>query len=169
EAEPQEWTRWYSVRLPARGVGETSKPAASAAFEAPVVLTPGEGAVEQTSVSPDGRFLFYATNAADIERRHVWKVPTAGGAAEQLTKGETIETYPAALASGRIAVLGGDAKRPFGVGLVPATGGAVKYVYPSLTSFPMDAEVEPQLVVTKAADGMEIHNQLFLPKDLRPG
>ena len=75
-------------------------------------------------MSPDGRFLFYATNAGDIERRHVWKVPTAGGAAEPLTKGETIETYPAALASGRVAVLGGDAKRPFGVGLVPAAGGA---------------------------------------------
>ena len=97
---------------------------------APVMLTPGDGAVEQTAVSPDGRFLFYATNAGDIERRHVWKVPTAGGAAEPLTKGETIETYPAALASGRVAVLGGDAKRPFGVGLVPAAGGAPKYIYP---------------------------------------
>ena len=133
------------------------------------MLTPGDGAVEQTSVSPDGRFLFYATNAADIERRHVWKVPTAGGAAEQLTKGETIETYPAALASGRVAVLGGDAKRPFGVGLVPASGGAAKYIYPSLAQFPIDAEVTPQLVLTKAADGMEIHNQLFLPSDLKPG
>src|SRR5882757_2016465 len=33
----------------------------------------------------------------------------------------------------------------------------------------MAAEVAPQLVLTKAADGMEIHNQLFLPKDLKPG
>ena len=41
----------------------------------------------------------------------MWKVPTAGGTAEPLTKGETIETYPAALASGRVAVLGGDARR----------------------------------------------------------
>jgi len=24
-------------------------------------------------------------------------------------------------------------------------------------------------VLTKAADGLEIHNQLFLPKDLKPG
>ena len=53
------------------------------------------------SLSADGAFLFYATNAGDIERRHVWRVPTAGGAAEQLTSGETIETYPAVLASGR--------------------------------------------------------------------
>jgi dipeptidyl aminopeptidase/acylaminoacyl peptidase len=159
EAEPQEWTRWYSVAVRS-GTGDG----------APAMLTPGDGAVEHTALSADGKTLFYSTNAGDIERRHIWKVATAGGAAEQVTKGETIETYPAALASGKqIAVLGGDAKRPFGVGLVPAAGGAVKYVYPSLTGFPIDAEVVPQLVLTKAADGTEIHNQLFLPKDLQPG
>ncbi|HKB10271.1 MAG TPA: prolyl oligopeptidase family serine peptidase [Vicinamibacterales bacterium] len=156
EAEPQEWTRFFSVSV------SDSKPQ-------PMMLTPGEGAVEQVSVSPDGKYLFYATNAGDIERRHIWRVPTAGGAAEQLTKGETIETYPAALASGGVAELGGDAKRPFGVGLVPAAGGAPKYIYPSLAGFPTDAEVVPQLVMTKAADGLDVHNQLFLPKDLKPG
>ena len=158
EAEPQEWTRCYSVSI------SKNQPV-------PSQLTPGEGAVEQTALSSDGAFLFYATNAGDIERRHVWKVPTAGGPAEQLTKGETIETYPAVLASGReVAVLGGDAKRPFGVAIVPAAGGKPHYIYPSLAGgFPLEAEVVPQLVLTKAADGMEIHNQLFLPKDLKPG
>jgi dipeptidyl aminopeptidase/acylaminoacyl peptidase len=157
EAEPQEWTRWYSVGV-------------SNGQPAPVALTPGDGAVEHTAVSADGTVLFYSTNAGDIERRHIWKVPTAGGAAEQVTKGETIETYPVPIASGRqIAVLGGDAKRPFGVGIVAATGGAPKYVYPSLAAFPTGAEVLPQLVLTKAADGLEIHNQLFVPKDLKPG
>jgi dipeptidyl aminopeptidase/acylaminoacyl peptidase len=156
EAEPQEWTRWYAVSV--------SQPQPT-----PVMLTPGEGAVEQTSVSPDGRFLYYASNAGDIERRHVWKVPTAGGTAEALTKGETIETSPAALASGRVAVLGGDAKRPFGVGLVPPAGGSPKYIYPDLSQFPLTAEVIPQLILTRASDGTEIHNQLFLPNDLKPG
>jgi dipeptidyl-peptidase 4 len=159
EAEPQEWVRWYSVSV------TNSQPA-------PTTLTSGEGAVEQTSLSADGRYLFYATNAGDIERRHVWKVPTAGGNAEPLTKGDTIETYPAALASGqRVAVLGGGATRPFGVGLVPASGGVAEYIYPDslAAGFPMDAQVVPQLVVTKAPDGLEIHNQIFLPKDLKPG
>jgi dipeptidyl aminopeptidase/acylaminoacyl peptidase len=157
EAEPQEWARWYSVSI------SNSQPI-------PATLTPGEGAVEQTALSPDGKVLFYSTNAGDIERRHVWKVPTAGGIAEPLTQGETIETSPAALASGQqVAVLGGDAKHPFGVGLVPVAGGAAKYIYPSLAGFPLEAEVVPQLVLTKAPDGMEIHNQLFLPKDLKPG
>ncbi len=157
EAEPQEWTRWYSVSV------SNSEPQ-------PLMLTPGEGAVEHTAVSADGRLLFYSTNAGDIERRHIWKVPTAGGAAIQLTSGDTIETYPAPLSSGReVAELGGDAKRPFGVGLVPAAGGAARYIYPSLAGFPMDAEVVPQLALTKAADGLEIHNQVFVPKDLKPG
>jgi dipeptidyl-peptidase 4 len=163
EAEPQEWARWYAVRVNANATPEEIT-------AAPSMLTPGEGAVEQTSLSADGRTLFYTTNAGDIERRHIWKVPTMGGAAEQITRGDTIETYPAVLASGReVAVLGGDAKRPFGVGLVPASGGSARYVFPSLTGFPIDAEVVPQLVMTKAADGLDIHNQLFVPKDLQPG
>jgi dipeptidyl-peptidase 4 len=29
--------------------------------------------------------------------------------------------------------------------------------------------VMPELVITKAEDGTEVHNQLFLPKDLKPG
>ena len=157
QAEPEEWTRWYSVSV-------------SHAESAPVMLTPGEGAVEQTALSKDGATLVYSTNAGDIERRHIWKVPTAGGAAEAITSGDTIETYPAVLASGQqVAELGGDAKRPFGVGIVSIAAGAPKYVYPSLAGFPIDAEVVPQLVMTKAADGLAIHNQIFLPKDLRPG
>jgi dipeptidyl aminopeptidase/acylaminoacyl peptidase len=157
QAEPQEWMRWYAVSV-------------SASQPAPAMLTPGDGAVEHTGLSADGSYLFYSTNAGDIERRHIWKVPTAGGSAEQVTKGDTIETNPAVLASGKqIAVLGGDATRPFGVGIVNAGGGTAKYVYPPLAGFPMDAEVVPQNVITKAPDGLEIHNQLFLPKDLQPG
>ena len=157
EAEPQEWVRSYSVSV-------------SASEPEPTMLTPGEGAVEHTALSADGASLFYTTNAEDIERRHLWRVPTAGGAAAQITRGDTIETYPAVLASAKqVAVLGGDAKRPFGVGLVPAAGGAAKYIYPSLAGFPIDAEVVPQLVLTKADDGLEIHNQIFVPKDLKPG
>ena len=45
-----------------------------------------------------------------------------------------------------------------------------KIVFPtSLPGFPKDAHVKPEIVITKAADGLEIHNQLFLPKDLKPG
>ena len=53
----------------------------STAATTPVELTPGEGAVETTGLSRDGTTLFYATNVGDIDRRHLWKVPTAGGPA----------------------------------------------------------------------------------------
>ncbi len=129
------------------------------------------GWLENAALSSDGRTLVYCTNAGDIERRHIWRVPAGGGKAEQLTRGDTIETYPAVLASGtRVAVLSADATRPQSVGIVPAEGGTTKIIFPTLPKdFPAAAEVVPQLVITKAADGVEVHNQLFLPNDLKPG
>ena len=38
-----------------------------------------------------------------------------------------------------------------------------------MKDFPQSAHVMPEIVITQAADGLEIHNQLFLPKDLKPG
>src|SRR5205085_7228054 len=80
--EPEEWVHVYSV-------------SAKGGTTAPIDLTPGSGAVESTNLSADGTTLFYATNAGDIDRRHVWKVATSGGAAAQITSGEEIEMYPA--------------------------------------------------------------------------
>jgi dipeptidyl aminopeptidase/acylaminoacyl peptidase len=162
-AEPEEWARMYSV-----AVGADS---ARAPGVTPTLLTPGDGQVETAGLSKDGRYLFYSTNAGDIDRRHVWKAPTSGGNAVQLTKGDSIETYPAALASGKaVAVLSADARRPQSIGIVPADSGAARIIYPSLPKeFPIADEVAPQSILTKAPDGLEIHNQLFLPKDLRAG
>ncbi|WP_104023527.1 S9 family peptidase [Gemmatirosa kalamazoonensis] len=157
-AEPEEWTRVYAV-------------SAAGGSDRPVELTPGTGAVESLGLSPDGRTLYYATNAGDIDRRHVWKVPTAGGEAVQLTRGEEIEMYPAPLGSARqVAMLTSSATRPFSVALMPASGGAPRVIYPTLgREFPTEAHVTPQAVLVKSDDGLEIHDQLFLPKDLKPG
>ena len=166
QAEPEEWIRCYSVAVKA-----DSTESLRGMTEAPATLTPGTGMVENAALSSDGAYLFYSTNAGDIDRRHVWKAPTSGGAAVQLTSGDTIETYPAALASGRqVAVLSADAKRPQSVGIVPAGGGTARIIYPTLPKdFPAGDEVVPQNVTTKAPDGLEIRNQLFLPRDLKPG
>jgi dipeptidyl aminopeptidase/acylaminoacyl peptidase len=158
QQEPEEWVRLYSVR-------------AAGGTEKPVELTTGAGQVESAGYSVDGTTLFYSTNAGDIERRHVWRVPTSGGDAVQITPGDGIEMYPAPLASGRqVALLSATATRPMGVGIVPASGGSARIVYPQLTKdFPTDAHVVPTNVVLKADDGLEFHNQLFLPRDLKPG
>jgi len=162
-----EWDRYHSLSL-------------ASPDNKPVLLTTTDGLIEdQTSValSNDGKTLYYCTNAQDIERRHIWAVPVAGGTPVQVTTGAGIETYPAPLASGtRLATLSAGWKLPQSVGIwtlggaPSAAAAAQKIVFPSdLSRFPTDLHVEPQFVVTKAPDGLEIHNQLFLPKDLKPG
>jgi dipeptidyl-peptidase 4 len=188
QLEPEEWTRFYAVpvgdftdplhntgpvaRTDVFGVGEPA-PAAT-----PISLTPQAGQIESSSFSTDGRYLYYGTNATDSERRHLWRVPTRGGTPEQLTKGTGIEHDPLLLPSGKyIAALTADYKRPQSVAIFPSPASsealdasAQKVVYPALTKeFPTDAHVMPQDIVLKAADGLEFHNQLFLPKDLRAG
>jgi dipeptidyl aminopeptidase/acylaminoacyl peptidase len=187
QLEPEEWTRFYSVAVPLSGALHNTGPNSHTDVfgpgftdvpqpAEPIDLTPQVGQIESSGYSADGRYLYYGTNATDIERRHIWRVPTAGGPPEQLTKGDGIEHDPVVLPSGRhMAALTATYNRPQSVGVFasstqPLEGSAQKVIYPRLTSeFPTDAHVMPQLVITKAADGMEIHNQLFLPKDLRPG
>ncbi|MGH7618621.1 MAG: S9 family peptidase [Gemmatimonadaceae bacterium] len=164
QQEPEEWIRIYSI-------------AVDGGASAPVELTPGAGQVESTGLSRDGTTLFYATNAGDIDRRHIWKVPTAGGTAVQISAGDEIEMYPAPLGSGKqLAVLTSGATRPLGVGIISTDAGsstatsARKIIFPTLPKdFPVTAQVAPTAVVLKADDGFEFHNQLFLPKDIKPG
>jgi len=186
QLEPEEWTRFYAVPVRATGPVHNTGPNARtdifgpmttpSPVPEPISLTPQEGQIESASFSSDGKYLYYGTNATDIERRHIWRVPTAGGTPQQITNGEGIEHDPAVLPSGRIAVLSADYRRPQSVAVFPAAmaatmdASAQKMLYPVLTKeFPTDAHVKPEIVITKAPDGMEIHNQLFLPKDLRSG
>ena len=186
QLEPDEWTRFYAVPVqpggPVHNTGPNSRtdvflPVTSPSpVPAPTSLTPQSGQIETFSFSPDGRFLYYGTNATDIERRHIWRVALAGGTPEQLTRGDAVEHDPIVLPSGRIAALTSDWNRPQSVAIFPAArrepmdAPAQRVLFPILPKeFPTDAHVKPQIVITTAADGMAIHNQLFLPKDIQPG
>ncbi|HVX41331.1 MAG TPA: prolyl oligopeptidase family serine peptidase [Gemmatimonadaceae bacterium] len=162
-----EWDRYFSLSV--------TNPESE-----PVLLTPTDGLINDgvdgrtfvtTSFSPDGKTFYYCTNAQDIEKRHIWAVPTSGGTPRRISTDDGVEVSPMPLASGRqLAVLYFNAAQPASIGIVPAAGGATKVVYPQLAhSFPQAAHVTPQIVITHAADGLEIHNQLFLPRDLKPG
>lgn len=157
QAEPAGWRRYYAV-------------AAAGGTATPVELTPGDGIAEHISLSPDGRTLFYATNAGDIDRRHLWRVPAAGGPARQLTHGDGIDTYPAVLASGsHVAVLSASAKQPLTVAVVPASGGEARMIRELPPRYPLDQHVVPEAVTLEAEDGYEFYNQLFMPPDLQAG
>ena len=161
-----EWDRYYALNV----MDSSARP---------VLLTTTDGLIENATsiaISSDGKTFFYCTNANDIERRHIWAVPADGGTPVQITTGEGVETSPAPLASGKyMATLSADWKTPQSLGVwkmdsTTAAAETQRIVFPtSRPGFPMDAHVKPEIVITKAADGLEIHNQLFLPKDLKPG
>jgi dipeptidyl aminopeptidase/acylaminoacyl peptidase len=156
-----EWDRYYAINVAGTNA-------------APVQLTTTNGLIEDAtsvSLSPDGKTLYYCTNANDIERRHIWAVSTSGGTPRQVSTGDGVERDPVPLASGKkLAVLYFNAAVPASVATVNVDGSAPKVIYPTLgKDFPTAAHVTPQIIITHAADGLEIHNQLFLPKDMKPG
>jgi len=156
-AEQGTWPRMYSVSL------TLPKPE-------PVLLTPGEGAVERIALALD-RYLYYTSNLGDQDRRHLWRVPVEGGAAEQLTKGPLIETVLAIPGTGRfVAALQSGPRQPVSVAVFSATGGQGRVIGPPLpTEFPAAKHVVPESVEITAADGVKSRSIVFLPADLRPG
>ena len=160
-AAADEWDRYYSLSL----LKPNSKP---------VLLTTTDGMIEtatDVALSADGKAFYYCTNATDIERRHIWSVPVAGGQPSMVTTGSGIETYPAPLASGKmLATISATWNMPNSVGIWQ-TPSSQKIVYPtSRPGFPQDSHVEPQLVKTQPADkAFDIPNQVFVPRDIKPG
>jgi len=148
--EGEGWTHLYTIDI--------------AGGEA-VCLTPGEGEVQFVSISPKRDYMLYSSNQGDIDRQHIWRVPTGGGPAQQLSPKTGIQWSPI-LTSGRgnlfcLASSGKEAAqvvRLQGAGLIPMQGPGL-----SDTDFPKDKLVEPLAVEFPAADGMMIHGQLFLP------
>jgi len=138
---------------------------------APKLLTPGNCEAEQWSLSPDGSSVLYNSNCGDVDRRHLWKAHLPDGASQQLTKGDSIEWAGIFLGDNSIAYIGSDA-RHFGVPYVqtsPNTPPTPLLNAANYKDFPLNAQVTPQPVTFRSGDGLEIHAQIFLPPDLRPG
>ena len=133
----------------------------------PRLLTPGNGEVENVTVSADKQTIYYTTNNNDIDRRHIWKVNVRDAKTELLTKGNRIEWSPVITDNG-IALLHSSATKPAWPALLQ--NGTVKDLAPELfpTNFPATL-VQPQAVMIKATDGMQVTADLFLPPDHKPG
>ena len=135
---------------------------------APQLLTPGNCEVEQWSLTPDRKTVLFNSNCGDVDRRHIWSVGITNGHAAQVTRGETIEWSPVSLSDGSTLVyFGSDAThpgRPFKLDLA-STKAAPAPLAPDTfpKDFPAAQLVTPQQVTFHAADGLEIHGQLFLP------
>jgi len=138
----------------------------------PQLLSPGNCEVEQWSFSADGKSVLFNSNCGDVDRRHLWQVSVSGGAPQELTKGEGVEWSPTALSDGRtLAYIASDARHPSRpmLGVLGSTSARPLAAETWPKDFPSDQLVVPQPVTFHAADGLEIHAQLFLPKNLRAG
>jgi dipeptidyl aminopeptidase/acylaminoacyl peptidase len=155
-AESDGWLHLYDV--PASG-DETA---------AARLLTPGAFEIEYATASTDGETIVYASNAGDIDRRHLWRLRPADASVEPLTPGEGIETQPVMLADGRsIAFLRADARVPMHAAALAAGTAATEFLAEGLPQdFPSAALVVPQSVTLPARGGIAAHGQLFLPPGL---
>ena len=159
-SEQDGWQHLYS--LPVEG-GGTAK-----------LLTPGNCEVEQWSFSADQKTVLFNSNCNDVDRRHLWSVSALGDTPQQLSSGTGIEWSPVGVpTTDSLVYLASDAQhaaRPFARRVADSRAPAQPLAPETLPdNFPASKLVAPQQVVFKSADGLDIHGQLFLPKDLRPG
>ncbi|MDT7602957.1 MAG: hypothetical protein QOF61_954 [Acidobacteriota bacterium] len=153
-SEKDGWQHLYSI--PATGGDAT-------------LLTPGDYEVENVTATPDKTTLIFSSNKGDVDRRHLFSVSAAGGEVRQLTGGDGIEMYPVVLGGGRqLAFFHSTARDPFLPFIASSDGTGMRQLAPQALprDFPAAQLVVPEQVVFKAADGMEIHGQLFRPRNV---
>jgi dipeptidyl aminopeptidase/acylaminoacyl peptidase len=129
------------------------------------LLTPGHFMVENVVPAPDRRSLVYSANAGDTaddeDRRHLFRVGTDGPAPEPLTRGNSLEWSPAALAGGKVAYVSAGAQHPAVVDTLTRAGESQVLDTGSTKDYPSNALVIPRLVSFKSEDGLTIQGQLF--------
>jgi dipeptidyl aminopeptidase/acylaminoacyl peptidase len=142
---------------------------------APRLLTAGNYEVEDVELAPGKTAVLYTSNQNDEERRHIYKIPL--GAAEivngkaigvnvPITHGSTIEWHPLMLADGKTIVsFGSTATSPAMPYRITDKGREMIAAGALPKDFPSDQLVEPQTVTFKSEDGLEIHGQLFVPRN----
>jgi len=163
------WGEGDQIVFPWEGDGWRHLYSVSANGGSATPLTPGAFEIQFAAIAPDGRSVVYAGNQDDIDRKHIWRVGVSGASAPELvTPGLGLEWGAVVTSGGSIAYHASTSSQP--AQTVVLGEGARTTVSPAVPgSFPTDRMVEPEEVVFRASDGMEIHGQLFLPPGASPG
>ena len=150
--EKDGWTHLYSI--PVEG-------------GTPRLLTPGPFEVEEVSPGRDPGWLYFSSNQNDMDRRHLWKVTASGDPPLQVTRGHSNEWSPTPLSSGEALAFIRSTGRSPAQPVISVSPGSMRLLARETVDadFPKTLLVEPQQVVFSSADGLEIHGQLFLPRD----
>ncbi len=136
----------------------------------PIQLTSGNSEIKYASISHDKKAIVYSSNQGDIDRHHIWQVTIVNGKNKQLTDGVGIEWAPQFSAfSKKTFLISAGATRPAQPAIL--NNGKIKLLetVSDLSEFPKGKLIEPKQVLFSAADGMQIHGQLFLPQKMKKG
>ena len=132
----------------------------------PQLLTPGDFDVEEVGLSADKRSVLYTSNQNDIDRRHIWRVNPGRAEPQALTSGETIEWNPVETSDGKtVLCLGSTATSPAMPYHLTSNGRELIAKNAIPADFPSAQLVTPKQVVFKSEDGVDVHGQLFTPKE----
>jgi len=134
----------------------------------PLLLTPGNFMAEYISISADRKYMLFAGNAGsdadDIDRRHIVKVPVDKAEPVVLTPGKGLEWTPFNTGDGKhVVYISATPQRPPLPAVMPSDGGKSRLLAEDRVpgDFPATQLVTPKKVVYKAPDGVEVHGQLF--------
>jgi dipeptidyl aminopeptidase/acylaminoacyl peptidase len=140
----------------------------------PELLTAGKFDVEDVELVPEKTAILYTSNQNDEDRRHIFKIPLGAseivngkaiGVNVPVTHGATIEWHPLMLADGKTIVsLGSSGTSPAMPYRITDKGREMIAADALPKDFPSAQLVEPEQVVFRSEDGLEIHGQLFLPR-----
>ena len=186
---PWEKTGWLHLYSLAPGAHE-AKLLTPGEFEVDNVVSDGERIVYSSNQ--------VTADASDIDRKHLWSVTTASHPPVAVTSGPALSTNPALLSDGSLSFMMATGSEPFrpvfasavlserntslplcsAMGNRPVggrcrfdgTGFIVLQPAPELMPdrFPGAHFVTPKMVVFPASDGLQIHGQIFLPKNAKP-
>ena len=169
------WAAGNRIVFPWEGDGWIHLYSVEAGAGTAVLLTPGDFEVQSVALAADRKTVYYSSNQytsdkGDIDRRHLWQVSVAGGEPRQITHGDGIEVAPAITADGTIALLHSDPRIPIRPAIVAANGD-LHDLAPQLVpaGFPAAKLIVPQQVIFSAADGLQMHGQIFLPSSASDG
>lgn len=127
---------------------------------APRDLTPDANEVENFTPTPDGKAIVYAANAGNLDTRQLWRAGIAGGKPSRLTQDDAFVFRPV-FGGDRLAATATDAQRP--AHMVMVEGMKPMGPAPVAASY-----TKPETIVFTAADGMQVHGQLFRGKGSGP-
>ncbi|HEX7694745.1 MAG TPA: prolyl oligopeptidase family serine peptidase [Sphingomonas sp.] len=147
------WTASGQLLFPWERTGWMHVYALGASGGSPIDLTPDANEVENFVPAPDGRAIVFSANAGNLDTRQLWRAPIAGGNPSRLTTDQVFAFRPV-FAGDRLAATVTDAQHPAHMVLVD--GMAPMGLSPVAPSY-----ARPETIVFAAADGMQVHGQLF--------